>query len=103
MYCISCLLRAVKVRVDKRVGRGAHLLQGVAVLRKRAAASVERDKQLAPAIVQAFYAAAPANAYIVKQWTQLKGYVRDMAHDGLDVTGDPVLAASSPPSKDLVS
>lgn len=67
------------------------------------AASVERDKQLAPAIVQAFYAAAPANAYIVKQWTQLKGYVRDMAHDGLDVTGDPVLAAASPPSKDLVS
>jgi len=61
--------------------------------------SADRDVRLAPAIVAAFYEAAPAKSYVVTGWNQLKGYVRDMAKDGLDVTGDPVLSASSPPGK----
>jgi hypothetical protein len=67
------------------------------------APSEDRDRQLAPAIVRAFYAAAPATAYIVAGWPQLKGYVRDMAKDGLDVTGDPLLSAAAPPGRESVA
>ena len=59
--------------------------------------SEARDRLLAPAIVRAFYANAGPSAYIVRAWPQLQKYVRDMRDDGLDVTGDSVLAASSPP------
>jgi hypothetical protein len=66
--------------------------------------SVERDRALAPAIVRAFYGAAPSGAYIVKAWVpQLQRYVRDMREDGLDVTADPVLAASAPPEREAVA
>ncbi len=49
-------------------------------------------------VVRAFYAAAPANAYIrnAQGWKQLQGYVRDMRQDGL-ATADPVLSAAEPP------
>lgn len=59
--------------------------------------SEERDRLLAPAIVRAFYNKAPAGSYVHKGWRQLQGYVRDMKEDGLDVTGDPTLAAPDPP------
>lgn len=62
------------------------------------APSADRDKQLAPAVVTAYYANAPVNAYIAGSgWKQLQKYVRDMREDGLDVVSDPVLSASSPP------
>jgi hypothetical protein len=60
--------------------------------------SADRDRQLAPLIVQGFYANVPAGAW-TPSWTQLQGYaLRDMKADGLDVGGDPVLSASSPPA-----
>ena len=61
------------------------------------APSADRDRTLAPAIVRAFYAAAPPNAYVVKGWSQVQRYVRDMRGDGLDVTNDPVFTSASPP------
>lgn len=77
---------------------------------ERAAAAVpgapseERDRRLAPAIVQAFYAAAPADSYIVKGWPQAQRYMlRDMKEDGLDLSGDPVLAAASAPTKEAAA
>ena len=57
--------------------------------------SPERDAELAPAIVSGFYARAHG---WVPDWKQLQGYVRDMKADGLDVTGDPLLSASSHPA-----
>jgi hypothetical protein len=61
--------------------------------------SEARDRQLAPEIVKAFYGNAGPKAYIVGSWkSQVQRYaLHDMRDDGLDVTGDPVLSASSPP------
>jgi hypothetical protein len=67
------------------------------------APSDARDRQLAPAVVKAYYANAPAGAYIVKGWPQVQTYVKHMREDGLDVTGDAVLSASSAPSKEAVA
>lgn len=60
--------------------------------------SPERDRRLAVAIAEGFYARAPEGSYPRKQWRQFQGYVRDMRTDGLDVTADPVLAAADPPA-----
>jgi hypothetical protein len=63
----------------------------------------ERDRQLVPAIVRAFYRKAPANSYVrnAQGWKQLQGYaLRDMKADGLDVSDDPMLTASEPPGGD---
>ena len=75
----------------------------VAAAKVGGSASSERDRQLAPAIVQAFYDNAPSSGYVVTGWKQVQSYVRDMARDGLDVTGDPLLSASSAPSKEATA
>lgn len=77
--------------------RGGSAIE-VAARQVPGAPSDARDRLLAPAIVRAFYANAPAGSYPWKQWRQLQGYaLRDMKADGLDVTGDSALSASAPP------
>jgi hypothetical protein len=57
--------------------------------------SVERDKALAPKIVEHFYGRAQG---WIPDWRQMQGYaLRDMAADGLDVSGDPVVSAAQHP------
>jgi hypothetical protein len=75
----------------------------VAAAKVGGSASADRDRQLAPAIVQAFYDNAPSSGYVVTGWKQVQSYVRDMARDGLDVTGDPLLSASSAPGKEATA
>jgi hypothetical protein len=60
--------------------------------------SPDRDRSLARQIVQGFYARAMGHGW-VPDWHQTQQYVlKDMAVDGLDVSGDPVLAAASAPN-----
>lgn len=61
--------------------------------------SPARDQRLAPLMVRGFYRRAPHGSYPWAQWAQLQRYaLRDMKEDGLDVSHDPVLTASAPPS-----
>jgi hypothetical protein len=80
--------------------RGRSAVQ-VAAASVSGAPSEGRDRALAPAIVRAYYANAPEGSYVYAGWKQVQHYVNDMRDDGLDVTGDPVLSASQPPSRDV--
>jgi hypothetical protein len=61
--------------------------------------SETRDRQLAPLVVRYFY--AKAKGKWIPAWKQMQQYVGHVKADGLDVSADPVLAASSPPTDDF--